>query len=79
MRLVDATTAATVWKARHEKARSYMFYKPNLKDVAAELTDEMIKYMPPQAKQSPDKSLVHLVYLVCLVYSVGLVCLVERN
>jgi hypothetical protein len=24
-----------------------MFFKPNLKDVAAELTDEMIKYMPP--------------------------------
>jgi hypothetical protein len=24
-----------------------MFFKPNLKDVAAELTDEMITYMPP--------------------------------
>lgn len=51
MRLVDATTGATIWKARHEKASSYMFFKPNLKDVAAELTDEMIKYMPP-AKNS---------------------------
>lgn len=47
MRLIDATTGTTVWKARHEKASSYMFFKPNLKDVAAELTDEMIKYMPP--------------------------------
>jgi hypothetical protein len=47
MRLIDATTGATIWKARHEKANSYMFFKPNLKDVAAELTDEMIKYMPP--------------------------------
>ena len=47
MRLIDATTGATIWKARHEKASSYMFFKPNLKDVAAELTDEMIKYMPP--------------------------------
>ena len=47
IRLIDATTGATIWKARHEKASSYMFYKPNLKDVAAELTDEMIKYMPP--------------------------------
>ncbi len=47
IRLIDATTGATIWKARHEKASSYMFFKPNLKDVAAELTDEMIKYMPP--------------------------------
>lgn len=47
LRLVNATTGSTIWKARHEKARSYMFFKPNLKDVAAELTDEMIKYMPP--------------------------------
>jgi hypothetical protein len=47
LRLIDATTGATIWKARHEKASSYMFFKPNLKDVAAELTDEMIKYMPP--------------------------------
>lgn len=47
IRLIDATTGATIWKARHEKASSYMFFKPNLKEVAAELTDEMIKYMPP--------------------------------
>lgn len=53
MRLIDATTGVTIWKARHEKASSYMFFKPNLKDVAAELTDEMIKYMPPA--QNPGK------------------------
>lgn len=47
MRLIDATTGTTVWKARHEKTSSYMFFRPNLKDVAADLTDEMIKYMPP--------------------------------
>ncbi len=47
MRLIDATTGATIWKARHEKSSSYMFFKPNLKDVAAGLTDEMIQYMPP--------------------------------
>jgi hypothetical protein len=52
MRLIDATTGATIWKARHEKAHSYMFFKPNLKDVAAELTDEMIKYMPPAVNSS---------------------------
>ena len=51
LRLIDATTGTTVWKARHEKASSYMFYRPNLKDVAKDLADEMIKYMPPQGKR----------------------------
>jgi PBP1b-binding outer membrane lipoprotein LpoB len=50
LRLVDATTGTTVWKARHERSSSYMFYRPNLKDVAKELAAEMIKTMPPQAK-----------------------------
>lgn len=50
LRLVDATTGTTVWKARHERASSYMFYRPNLKDVAKELADEMIAYMPPAGK-----------------------------
>jgi len=51
LRLVDATTGTTVWKARHERSSSYMFYRPNLKDVAKDLADEMIKYMPPTAKR----------------------------
>jgi hypothetical protein len=51
LRLVDATTGTTVWKARHERSSSYMFYRPNLKDIAKELAAEMIKAMPPQAKQ----------------------------
>jgi hypothetical protein len=50
LRLIDATTGITVWKARHERSSSYMFYRPNLKDIAKELADEMIKAMPPQAK-----------------------------
>jgi TolB-like protein len=50
LRLIDATTGITVWKARHERSSSYMFYRPNLKDVAKELADEMIKAMPPQPK-----------------------------
>ena len=50
LRLVDATTGTTVWKARHERSSSYMFYRPNLKDIAKELAAEMIKAMPPQAK-----------------------------
>lgn len=51
IRLVDATTGTTVWKARHERTSSYMFYRPNLKDIAKELAAEMIKAMPPQAKR----------------------------
>ena len=51
IRLVDATTGTTVWKARHERSSSYMFYRPNLKDIAKELAAEMIKAMPPQAKR----------------------------
>jgi len=51
LRLVDATTGTTVWKARHERSSSYMFYRPNLKDVAKDLADEMIKNMPPSPKR----------------------------
>jgi hypothetical protein len=50
LRLIDATSGTTVWKARHERSDSYMFIKPSLKQIAKELADEMIKYMPPQAK-----------------------------
>jgi hypothetical protein len=50
LRLIDATNGTTVWKARHERSSSYMFFKPNLKDVARDLVDEMIKEMPPQPR-----------------------------
>jgi hypothetical protein len=50
LRLIDATSGTTVWKARHERSDSYMFIKPSLKQIAKDLADEMIKYMPPQAK-----------------------------
>ena len=51
LRLVDATTGITVWKARHEGAIEYIFNRPNLKDMAKELATEMIKAMPPQGKR----------------------------
>jgi len=50
LRLIDASTGTTIWKARHERSDSYMFIKPSLKDIAKELAGEMIKYMPPQTK-----------------------------
>jgi hypothetical protein len=51
LRLVDATNGATVWKARHERSKSYMFFRPNLKDIAKDLAVEMISHMPPQPRQ----------------------------
>lgn len=51
LRLIDATTGITVWKARHELSDPYMFSKPNLKDIAKELALEMTSYMPPQPKR----------------------------
>ena len=51
LRLIDATTGTTVWKARHERSSSYMFFRPNLKDIAKELALEMTAYMPPQLKR----------------------------
>jgi hypothetical protein len=50
LRLIDATTGTTVWKARHERSSSYMFFRPNLKDIAKELALEMTSYMPPQPR-----------------------------
>lgn len=45
-RLIDTKKGMIVWKARHEEIRNYMFFKPSLKDVAADLSDDMVKYMP---------------------------------
>ncbi|HMS85200.1 MAG TPA: hypothetical protein PKD12_16275 [Nitrospira sp.] len=50
LRLIDATTGTTVWKTRHKWSKGYMFIKPSLKDIAKELADKMITYMPPQTK-----------------------------
>jgi hypothetical protein len=51
LRLVDATTGATMWKARHERSARYILFKPNLKDVALEVAEEMINAMPPREKR----------------------------
>lgn len=51
LRLVDATTGMTIWKARHERSASYILFKTSLKDIAAELGDEMIREMPPHKKR----------------------------
>jgi hypothetical protein len=51
LRLVDATTGTTIWKARHERSASYIFFKPSLNDVATKVAEEMIKTMPPHQKR----------------------------
>ncbi|MER3422573.1 MAG: hypothetical protein C4293_04405 [Nitrospiraceae bacterium] len=46
LRLIDTKHGAIIWRGRHEKTESYMFFKPNLKDLAADLSEYMIKYIP---------------------------------
>lgn len=50
LRLVDAATGAIVWKARHQVVKSYIFFRPNMKEVAMELGQEMIRFMPPERR-----------------------------
>lgn len=46
MRLIDTKHGAIVWKGRHEKTKTYMFFKPSLKDMATDLSEYMVKYIP---------------------------------
>jgi len=46
LRLIDASNGAIVWKGRHEKAKTYMVFKPALKDIAEDLSEYLVKYMP---------------------------------
>lgn len=50
MRLIDAINGAIVWKARHQVQESYLWMRPNMKDLATRLTSEMIKFMPPEKR-----------------------------
>jgi len=46
MKLYEASTGKWIWKARHEIADSYTFFKPDLPRVARNVVSEMIGYMP---------------------------------
>ena len=50
MRLIDAINGAIVWKARHQVQESYLWMRPDMKDLAMRLTSEMIKFMPPEKR-----------------------------
>lgn len=46
LRLIDPTQGSVIWKAKHTNTTSYMFFKPSLKDLAADLSEDMIKHIP---------------------------------
>lgn len=46
LRLIDTSTGGIVWKGRHEKVRTFMVFKPALKDIAEDLSEYMVKYLP---------------------------------
>lgn len=46
MKLYDAATGKLMWKAGHQVAKSYTFFKPALPDVARNVVEEMVDYMP---------------------------------
>ena len=46
MRLIDTKHGAIIWKGRHEKTKTYMFFKPSLKEMATDLSEYMVQYIP---------------------------------
>ena len=46
LRLIEVKHGSVIWKARHQYAKGYMFFKPNLGTLAQDLSDYMIKQVP---------------------------------
>jgi hypothetical protein len=46
MKLYEAATGKVMWKAGHQIAETYTFFKPDLPKVARNVVKEMIGYMP---------------------------------
>ena len=46
MRLIDAQTGRTAWRAGHDVVKEYTFLKPALKDLARGVVETMISAMP---------------------------------
>jgi len=46
MRLIDAQTGKTAWRAGHDVVKEYTFLKPELKDLARNVVETMIGAMP---------------------------------
>ena len=45
-RVVDVSSGATIWRLKHRKVKTYMFFKPPLRELATELAEEIMKYAP---------------------------------
>ncbi|NTW77300.1 MAG: hypothetical protein HGB33_05915 [Syntrophaceae bacterium] len=46
MKLYEAATGKLMWKAGHQIAKSYILIKPDLPDVARDVVEKMVVYMP---------------------------------
>jgi hypothetical protein len=46
MKLYEASTGKVMWKAGHQIADSYTFFKPDLSKIAQNVVKEMVDYMP---------------------------------
>ena len=46
IKMIDAKTGKPLWKAGHHTGKTYMLFKPKLFDVAEDLIDDMLEYMP---------------------------------
>lgn len=46
MKLIDAQTGKTMWKAGHDEKETYTFFKPELSKIARSVVKTMVKEMP---------------------------------
>jgi len=46
IKMVDAATGSVYWKASHTAKKTYSLFKPDLADMAADLTKKIFDYMP---------------------------------
>jgi hypothetical protein len=46
IKMVDAATGSIYWKASHTAKKTYSLFKPDLADMAAELSKKIFEYMP---------------------------------
>ncbi len=47
LRLVDASTGTLVARIRHEEHDEYTFFRPELRELGADLAEEMVEALPP--------------------------------
>ena len=46
IKMVDAATGSVYWKASHAAKKTYSLFKPDLVDMAADLSKKIFDYMP---------------------------------